>query len=200
MFSVRNLKRLSIGPVDLDLAPGEIVALVGPSGVGKSLLLRALADLDPNAADVRLNGASRESMSAPEWRRQVLYVAAHAGWWDDTVEAHFSGAMRGRTVELLQRLGLESTALGWPVSNLSTGERQRLSFARALALEPKVLLLDEPTSGLDADNANRVEALVRRQSVEGTAVLFVTHDAHQAQRLGGRVLRLEGGRLVETAS
>lgn len=200
MLSVRNLQRLALGPLDLDLAAGEIVALVGPSGTGKSMLLRAIADLDPNEGDAILNGEARAAMEAPDWRRQVMYVPAHSGWWADLVEPHFAGAMRGHVVELLQRLGLESTALGWQVANLSTGERQRLSLARALSLNPKVLLLDEPTSGLDADNANRVEVLIRRQADDGVAVLFVTHDATQASRLGGRVLRLENGNIAEVAS
>jgi len=196
MLSVRNLKRLSIGPLDLDLAPGEIVALIGPSGMGKSLLMRAIADLDPNEGEVTLSGQSRESMSAPEWRKQVMYVPAHSGWWADLVEPHFEGALRMRVVELLQRLGLESTALGWQVANLSTGERQRLSLVRALALNPKILMLDEPTSGLDTENANRAEVLIRRHAAEGSGVLFVTHDAAQAARLGGRVLRLKDGQLL----
>jgi phosphate-transporting ATPase len=199
MLSVRNLKRLNIGPIDLDVAAGEIVALTGPSGVGKSLLLRAIADLDPNDAEIALNGEARDAMSAPAWRRQVMYVAAHSGWWEDRVEPHFAGASRDFTIELLQRLGLESTALGWEVANLSTGERQRLSLARALALKPKVLMLDEPTSGLDPDNAKRAEVVIQRFVADGAGVLFVTHDAHQATRLGGRVLRLEGGMLAEAA-
>ena len=199
MLSVRNLKRLSIGPIDLDVAAGEIVALTGPSGVGKSLLLRAIADLDPNEAEIALNGDARGDMPAPQWRRQVMYVAAHSGWWEDRVEPHFAGASRDFAIELLQRLGLESTALGWEVANLSTGERQRLSLARALALRPKVLMLDEPTSGLDAENASRAEALIQRFVADGASVLFVTHDAQQAERLGRRVLRLEAGALLEVA-
>ena len=176
------------------------MALVGPSGTGKSMLLRAIADLDPNEGEAHLDDEARSAMDAPDWRRQVMYVPAHSGWWADLVEPHFEGAIRGTVVELLQRLGLESTALGWQVANLSTGERQRLSLARALSLKPKVLLLDEPTSGLDADNANRVEALIRRQSDDGVSVLFVTHDAAQAARLGGRVLRLEDGNLFAVPS
>lgn len=199
MLSVRNLKRLSIGPINLDVATGEIVALTGPSGVGKSLLLRAIADLDPNEAEIALNGDARGDMPAPQWRRQVMYVAAHSGWWEDRVEPHFAGASRDFAIELLHRLGLESTALGWEVANLSTGERQRLSLARALALRPKVLMLDEPTSGLDAENASRAEALIQRFVADGASVLFVTHDAQQAERLGRRVLRLEAGALLEVA-
>ncbi|WP_245648955.1 ABC transporter ATP-binding protein [Magnetovibrio blakemorei] len=197
MLSVRNLKRLSIGPVDLDVAAHDIVALCGPSGVGKSLLLRAIADLDPNEGTLSLLGESRESMSAPDWRRQVMYVPAHTGWWADTVEPHFAGLSLALVKDTLHRLGLESTALGWQVSNLSTGERQRLALARALAYAPKVLLLDEPTSGLDADNATRVEKLVGEVAAGGVAVLFVTHDMAQAKRLSTRRLDMTSGQLVE---
>jgi len=197
MLSVRNLKRLSIGPVDLDVAAHDIVALCGPSGVGKSLLLRAIADLDPNEGTLSLLGESRESMSAPVWRRQVMYVPAHTGWWADTVEPHFVGLSLALVKDTLHRLGLESTALGWQVSNLSTGERQRLALARALAYAPKVLLLDEPTSGLDADNATRVEKLVGEVAAGGVAVLFVTHDMAQAKRLGTRRLDMTSGQVVE---
>lgn len=197
MLSVRNLKRLSIGPVDLDVAAHDIVALCGPSGVGKSLLLRAIADLDPNEGMLSLLGESRESMSAPDWRRQVMYVPAHTGWWADTVEPHFAGLSLALVKDTLHRLGLESTALGWQVANLSTGERQRLALARALAYAPKVLLLDEPTSGLDADNAARVEKLVGEVAAGGVAVLFVTHDMAQAKRLGTRRLDMTTSQVVE---
>lgn len=200
MLTVTQLTRLSIGPIDLDLKPGSITALVGPSGVGKSLLLRAIADLDPNDGEASVDGICRSTMSAPDWRRHVMYVPAHSGWWADLVEPHFEGAKRSRVVDLLHHLGLESTALGWQVTNLSTGERQRLSLARALAHDPKVLLLDEPTSGLDADNAERAEALIRNHADAGKSVLFVTHDAPQAARLGDQVLRLEDGQLSEVAS
>ena len=197
MLSVRHLKRLSIGPIGLNVAGGEIVALTGPSGVGKSLLLRAIADLDPNEGELSLSGISRETMDAPAWRRQVMYVPAHTGWWADTVEPHFAGLERAQVKTTLHRLGLESTALGWQVANLSTGERQRLALARALAHAPKILMLDEPTSGLDPDNATRAEALIARAAEDGAGVVFVTHDAAQAERLGMRRLVLKDGQLHE---
>ena len=196
-LSVRNLKRLSLGPLDLEVAAGEIVALTGPSGAGKSLLLRAIADLDPNEGDLNLFGQSRNSMTAPDWRKKVMYVPAHSGWWADTVEAHFAGAERALVVETLQRLDLQSTALGWQVSNLSTGERQRLSFARAFVHTPNILMLDEPTSGLDPDNGARLEKLISRAAEDGMGILFVTHDAAQANRLAHRNLKLEDGQLTE---
>jgi len=196
---VRNLKRLSIGPIDFDVAGGEIIALTGPSGAGKSLLLRAIADLDPNEGNVSLLGEDRNAMTAPDWRRQVMYVPAHTGWWADTVEPHFAGLERAQVKDTLHRLNLETTALGWQVANLSTGERQRLALARALAHAPKVLLLDEPTAGLDADNAVRAEKLITDVARDGAGVVFVTHDAAQAERLGTRRLYFYDGGLQEAA-
>ncbi|HEY9081653.1 MAG TPA: ABC transporter ATP-binding protein [Magnetovibrio sp.] len=199
MLSVRNLKRLSIGPIDLDVAGGEIIALTGPSGAGKSLLLRAIADLDPNEGQLSLSGEDRNAISAPAWRKQVMYVPAHTGWWADTVEPHFADLSRAHVKNTLQRLGLESTALNWQVANLSTGERQRLALARAMAHEPKILLLDEPTSGLDSENAARAEKLISEIAKSGTGIVFVTHDVAQAERLGTRRLYFYNGGLHEAA-
>ena len=203
-LSIRHLKRLTIGPLDLEVAAGDIVALTGPSGVGKSLLLRAIADLDTNQGTLSLNGEARESMSGPAWRKQVMYVPAYSGWWADLVEPHFEGAQRGIVIDTLHRLGLESTALGWEVANLSTGERQRLSFARAVVHRPKILMLDEPTSGLDVDNAQKMEKLIEQYAQgdmgDGMGIVFVTHDAGQAARLGTRHIRLQDGQLTEVSA
>lgn len=199
MLSVTNLKRLSLGPINLTVNGGEIVALTGPSGAGKSLLLRAIADLDPNEGEMSVDGQNRDAMAAPDWRRQVMYVPAHTGWWADAVEPHFEGLNRSAVKETLHSLGLESTALGWQVANLSTGERQRLALARALAHTPKVLMLDEPTSGLDPENAARAEKIIIQTAQNGTGIVFVTHDAAQAERLGTRRLYLVDGTLQESA-
>lgn len=197
MLNVRNLQRLALGPLDLDVGAGDVVALTGPSGVGKSMLLRAIADLDPHEGTVTLADVDRDSMPAPEWRKRVMYVPAHSGWWADLVEPHFAGATKGHVIDTLHRLNLESSTLGWQVANLSTGERQRLSLARALVLGPQILMLDEPTSGLDADNASRAEALISSYAQDGAGVVFVTHDAAQASRLGTRHVQLKDGQLTE---
>lgn len=190
MLTVRGLRTRAGGPADLDLAGGEIVGLRGPSGAGKSLLLRALADLDPTEGEVTLDGTPRAAIPAPEWRRRVAYVPAESGWWADRVGAHFSDG-----AELVEALGLERAALDWEVGRLSTGERQRLAIARALALEPRVWLLDEPTAALDAEAAERVEQLLRDGRDQGAAILMVTHDAGQARHLADRMLFMQAGRI-----
>lgn len=195
MLAVRGLSRPGLGPVDFDLAAGECLAVMGPSGGGKTLLLRALADLDPNHGEVRLDGAERRAMPAPRWRRRVMYLAAEPGWWADRVAEHFTDSEKAAA--LIERLGLPARALGWSVARLSTGERQRLALARVLVLEPEVLLLDEPTAALDPAARKRVEALLRERLAAGTAMLLTTHDLRQARRLAKRCLKVADGNVRE---
>jgi len=196
LLEVVGLSRPSLlGPVRFDLAAGECLAIFGRSGAGKSLLLRALADLDPNQGVVRLMGAERAAMPAPAWRRRVAYLPAESGWWSATVADHMSDAEGARA--LLPNVGLDPAALGWTVQRLSTGERQRLALVRALLLKPSVLLLDEPTSALDPESTALVEDLVRSQLEKGCGIVLITHDATQRERLAQRRLRLEDGRLKE---
>ena len=195
MLSVTDLTRLGLGPFTFTVESGECVALRGPSGAGKSLLLRAIADLDPNEGRVALDGASREAMPAPDWRRRVAYLAAEAGWWADKVVDHFTDWATAQP--LIEDLGLLANCGDWPVARLSTGEKQRLALARSLLLEPRALLLDEPTSGLDADAVAKVEAIIAARQDAGVAVLWVTHDRPQAERVARRWLEIENGRLRE---
>lgn len=192
MLTVSGLKRLHIS-VSFDLQDGECVALQGPSGVGKTLLLRALADLDPNEGTVKLDGTLREAMPAPAWRKRVTYLAAEPGWWSDIVQEHFTGW--DDALPLVTRLGLPDDCGPWPIQRLSTGERQRLGLVRVLMLRSRVLLLDEPTSALDPASAAAVESLIAERISNGTSVIWSTHDNAQARRVGSRVLTmgLDGG-------
>ena len=193
---LEGLRSPLAGPFDLTLAAGECVAITGPSGAGKSLLLRMIADLDPNEGKVWLDGQERRTWSAPAWRRQVVYNAAEAGWWTDPVAAHFPAPTRAAARALAPRLGLDPALLDAAILRLSTGERQRLALLRALVGTPPVLLLDEPTGALDEHSTARVEALLAEHLAAGTTILMVTHSPAQAARLGRRHLRLENRRLV----
>ncbi len=195
MLSVRDLASPVLGPVSLDVAAGECVAIMGASGAGKSLLLRAIADLDPNDGDVSLNGAARNAMPANAWRRQVALVPAESGWWADTVGEHFIAAPPD--MGLLDALGLAAEALDWTVARLSSGEKHRLAILRALSLRPRALLLDEPSASLDETSTGRLEAVLKDQRADGVPVLLVTHDAAQAERLATRVITLAGGRIAD---
>ena len=169
----------------------------GPSGAGKTLLLRAVADLDPNEGLVTLDGRDRSTIAGPEWRRLVGYVPAEPGWWADTVGEHFGEWTAA--LAFLRDLGFPEQTKAWPITRLSTGERLRLALARALVLRPKVLLLDEPTAALDVASAAAVEALINARLRTGLAVLWVTHDPEQAKRVAHRLLVVEAGQVREEA-
>ena len=192
MFKSVDLSTSHVGPVTLSVARGECVAILGASGSGKSLLFRAIADLDPNQGDVSLNGQSREDMQAYEWRRKVSFVPAETGWWADRVRDHFDAG--GDVEDLLEAVDLKD-ALDWEVSRLSTGERHRLGIVRALQTGPAVLLLDEPTAALDAGMTGVVEGLIRQQLAKEVCVLMVTHDPEQAKRIADRSVEMIAGRL-----
>ncbi|MEE8453481.1 MAG: ABC transporter ATP-binding protein [Limibaculum sp.] len=194
MLIVNGLRTKAGGPADFSLRGGEIIAVRGPSGSGKSLMLRAIADLDPAEGEVSLDGTKRARIPAPEWRRRVAFVPAESGWWDDRVREHFPDG--GGDTALIEALGLDPAALDWEVRRLSTGERHRLAIARALVRKPEVWLFDEPTAALDAEAARRVEAVITQGRDRGAAILLVTHDDAQAARLADRTLTMAAGRLV----
>lgn len=198
LLEVEGLKTAQLGPLGLCLQSGELVQISGASGSGKSLLLRALADLDPSSGTVRLAGQDREAIEPPDWRRQVAYVPAETAWWATQVAEHFpAGWDRGQALAWLERFSLPEESLRWEIERLSSGERQRLGLLRAFLNRPRVLLLDEPTANLDLENTRRIERAVRSYlAEEGAGALWVSHDTLQRSRLGGRILEMRGGRLV----
>jgi ABC-type iron transport system FetAB ATPase subunit len=192
---VKGLRTEFVGPFELNLGTGACAAITGPSGSGKSLFLRMIADLDPNEGKVWLNGRERASMPAPAWRRQATYVSAESGWWADRVIEHFAVNRRSEVAALAARLGLRADLIDAPIAQLSTGEKQRFSLARALLPSPPVLLLDEPTGPLDEESVARVETLLQERMASGTSILLVTHDPDQAERLGSQRYRMVAGHL-----
>lgn len=171
------------------------MAVQGTSGAGKSLLLRALADLDPHEGEISLDGKSWDSIPAPQWRRRVAYLPSEPGWWSDYVIDHFPDWEAVNS--WLEALSLPAAIGNRTVERLSTGERQRLALVRTLALEPRVLLLDEPTSGLDNKTTCAVEWILKERLKMGTSILWVTHDPAQARRVAQRCLFLENGHVRE---
>jgi ABC-type multidrug transport system ATPase subunit len=193
---LENLSSPLAGPFDLIVEAGTCLAVMGASGAGKSLLLRMIADLDPNAGEVWLGDLARSKMTGPDWRREVVYVAAESGWWDEDVAAHFEPQHQTAAAELADRFGLVGGLLSAKVARLSTGERQRLSLIRALVRNSPALLLDEPTAALDRDSIGKVEAVLRERMAAGTTLIMVTHDPAQSERLGHQHLVVAGGKLT----
>ena len=196
-LQVRNLQSALAGPYSFELAAGQCITISGPSGSGKSLLLRMLCDLDPNTGDILLDGASRAGISAPAWRAQVVYQPAEPAWWLPTAGAHFKPGQIPRVQELLPQLNLSPALLDQEVSRLSTGERQRMALIRSLACQPKVLLLDEPTAALDPEAVAATEALLHKEVRNGLSLILVTHSATQAQTLGSRRMTMRDRQLSE---
>ena len=195
LLEINGLTGAPGGPFNLALATGDCLVISGPSGIGKSLLLRMVADLDENTGTVSLNGVSREAMPAPQWRRQVLYVAAESGWWAERVREHMHPAEDAAA--LMPRLGLRAELLDAPVSQLSTGERQRMALLRAIIRKPVVLLLDEPTSALDHASTLAVEALLMELVATGIGLVVVSHNEQQAERIATRRVQMTAGLLTE---
>jgi putative ABC transport system ATP-binding protein len=198
ILQVRDLRTNLLKPASFSLSAGECIAVRGPSGAGKTLLLRAIADLDPNEGLVCLNGRDRSTIAGPEWRRFVGYMPAEPGWWADRVGEHFSEWTAA--LPFVRELGFPEEAKAWPIARLSTGERLRLALVRALMVRPKVLLLDEPTAALDPASAAAVETLIGTRVRAGLAVLWVSHDAEQAKRVAHRLLQVKGGQVREEIS
>lgn len=126
------------GPFNAEFVAGTCTVITGPSGVGKSLLLRMIVDLDTCEGEVQLDGVRRSVMDAPSWRRHVTYVAAESGWWEDVVGDHIPD--RAASKAMMQSLGLDGRLLAAQVAQLSTGERQRLALVRAASLARSSLL------------------------------------------------------------
>ncbi len=179
------------GPYSLQIPAGSILGLQGDSGSGKTLLLRAIADLDPHLGEARLGDMDCAVVSGPHWRKTVALLPAESFWWFDSVGEHFH-TPQAQNKTRLERIGFADDVMGWQVSRLSTGEKQRLAVVRLLQNSPRALLLDEPTASLDAANIGCVEALLleycREQQVP---LLWVSHDSQQLERVASCRLFLE---------
>jgi ABC-type iron transport system FetAB ATPase subunit len=188
------LRFVNRGPFELSIGAGECVCLTGPSGIGKTLLLRSIADLDCHEGHVFLDDVESRSIEAPIWRQRVGMLPAESQWWFDTVGEHFTDVNEA----WLERLGFKKETLSWTVSRLSTGERQRLALLRLLANRPQVLLLDEPTASLDVANVGEAEDIINEYRRDHDApVLCVTHDPNQAKRVADRRFEISPKNLIE---
>jgi len=192
---IRDLKRTFtlkgvLNGVDLDIAPGEFVALLGRSGSGKSTLLRALAGIDHEAE------GTGEIALPP--RLSVIFQDARLLPWMRVLENVTLGLPRDahpRALQALEEVGLGGREGSWP-HELSGGEQQRVALARALVREPALLLADEPFGALDALTRIQMHELLRQLSQRHRpAVLLVTHDIDEALALADRIVMLDDGRI-----
>jgi len=211
-IEVRNITKrfgdfLALDDVSVDIAAGSLTALLGPSGGGKSTLLRVIAGLEsPDSGVVEISGT--DATRLPPQRRNVGFVFQHyAAFKHMSVYKNVAfgleirkkpkAEIRRRVDELLELVHLEPFAKRLP-SQLSGGQRQRMALARALAVEPEVLLLDEPFGALDAQVRKELRAWLRRLHDEvHVTTVFVTHDQEEAMDVADRIVVMANGRIEQ---
>jgi sulfate/thiosulfate transport system ATP-binding protein len=214
-ISVRSVQKrfgdfIALDDVTLEVPSGSLTALLGPSGSGKSTLLRVIAGLErADAGEVFISG--NEATGLPPHRRDVGFVFQHyAAFKHMTVAKNIAfgleirrrpkAEVRSRVAELLQLVQLDGFGDRYP-SQLSGGQRQRMALARALAVEPEVLLLDEPFGALDARVRTELRAWLRRLHDEmHVTTVFVTHDQEEAMEVSDTIVLMDHGRIVQEGS
>ncbi len=185
---IEKVSTAHLQALSLELQDSECVGLSGPSGMGKSLFLRAIADLDLHKGRIWLDDHEQATIPAMEWRSRVGLLAAESAWWSEKVSDHFVNVDH----EALKRLGFDKECLGWSTERMSSGEKQRLALLRLLSMQPEILLLDEPTANLDAEATGKVEALIS-DYLQGhsASVIWVSHDLKQLERVTTRHYSLD---------
>jgi sulfate transport system ATP-binding protein len=199
----------ALDDVTVEVAEGSLTALLGPSGSGKSTLLRVIAGLEqPDAGNVCLDGV--DVTNVPPQQRGVGFVFQHYAAfkhmtvWDNvafglTIRRRPRGEVKQRVTELLELVQLSRLAKRYP-AQLSGGQRQRMGLARALAVDPKVLLLDEPFGALDARVRKELRVWLRRLHDEThTTTVIVTHDQEEAMDVADNVVVMNGGHIEQIA-
>jgi ABC-type polar amino acid transport system ATPase subunit len=210
----------ALNGVSLEIAGGELIALLGPSGSGKTTLLRCLALLEqPSGGRILMNGTTigssmpnaAEKRAARAVRPDIGMVFQHFNLWphmsvlENLIEAplRVRGLTRAEAISiaetLLAKVGLSDKRDAYP-ARLSGGQQQRVAIARALAMAPKVMLFDEATSALDPELRREVLAVMRRLAAEGMTMLVVTHEMNFARQVGSRIVFMDRGEIVEEAA
>ena len=194
--------------ISLEIPAGSVTAVIGPSGSGKSSLLRCLNRLwEPPPGSIFIDGGDITAMDVLLLRRRVGMLFQAPALFEGTVADNiaYGPALQGRRLasqeiaELLQMAGLDAGLVEKPVDQLSGGQAQRVSLARTLANQPDVLLLDEPTSALDPAATRKIESTIRNlRDTLNLTVLWVSHAFEQVERTADRIALLVDGRVAET--
>ena len=205
----------AVDDASLEVKKGEIICLIGPSGSGKSTLLRCIAGLeDPEEGEVWIDGErldlhSKDQKKLEKLRIKMGFVFQHFNLWshmtvlENVMEAPIQvlglskQEARERAVKYLAKVGIDERAQGKYPVHLSGGQQQRVSIARALAMEPEVLLFDEPTSALDPELVGEVLRIMQQLAEEGKTMVVVTHEMGFARHVSTHVIFLHQGKIEE---
>jgi phospholipid/cholesterol/gamma-HCH transport system ATP-binding protein len=201
-----------LGGIDLEVARGETLTVLGRSGTGKSVMLKLIIGLQrPDGGEIEINGEEITALSLDELnrvRKTVGFLFQHSALYDSlTVEENVAFPLRrnaemkdaertDRVRELLARVGMQQDRKKMP-ADISGGMKKRVGLARALALDPEIMLLDEPTAGLDSITASEINELIRElQKERHVSSLVVTHDMRSVETVADRVAMLNEGSIV----
>lgn len=205
-----------LNDISLEIAPGERVVVIGPSGTGKSTLLRCLNYLDrPDSGVIRIGDLSVDAETASRadilgLRRRTGFVFQNYALFANktarenitealiTVKGQSKAEANARADEILGETGLSDKADSYPAA-LSGGQQQRVGIGRAMALDSDLLLFDEPTSALDPEWVGEVLDLMRRVAEQRQTMLIVTHEMQFAREIADRIIFMDGGKIVEQA-
>lgn len=196
LLTINNLTVAPLSSFTAQVDNQQLIVLQGESGSGKSRLLYAIADLVPHSGELYLGEQRCLNIPANTWRQQVMLVPSHIEWWYDTALEHFNSTPDSTE---LQQLNLTATVLNQPITELSTGQKQRLGILRALKRNPTFLLLDEVTANLDEKNTLAVETLITCWLQDGSrGVIWCSHDTRQTQRIATRLWQINNTRVMES--
>lgn len=222
MLKLKNIrksfgKHLVLDDVSIDVNDGEVLTLIGPSGTGKSTLLRIINQLETmDGGEIDFEGRVINDQATPkkdllDYRRQTAMVFQqynlfqHLRVIDNIVQPQVvvnkvpKDEARKVARKLLKQVGLEKFENYYPVQ-LSGGQQQRVSIARTLALNPKIILFDEPTSALDPELSKEVLNVIRQVAQSGIITILATHEMQFAEEISNKVIFMEGGKIVESGS
>ena len=219
MIAIRNLKKsfrnnTVLDGIDLDINKGDVVGIIGPSGTGKSTLLRCIDRLEtPEEGEITIDGktiplSKHDRRQTLELRRQTGMVFQRFNLFERktalenvmeglvTVQKKSKQEAKELAMQELERVGMSAWSEHYP-KHLSGGQQQRVAIARALAMKPQLLLLDEPTSALDPELVGEVLETIRTIADEGFTMLLVSHEMSFVRNVANRVIFLDNGKIVE---